>query len=123
MSLLLHIASLRDWEEARSIGVYTPPSLRTEGFIHMSSASQVIGVANAFYRDQTNLVLLVIDSDKLTSELKWEAPVHPAGGADAPPPSSEDQFPHVYGPLNLDAVVRVLDFKPGPDGNFALQGL
>jgi len=123
MSLLLHIAPLREWEEARSIGVYTPSSLRTEGFIHLSSASQVIGVANAFYRDQPSLVLLVIDSDKLTSELKWEAPVHPAATADAPPPDDGDQFPHLYGPLNMEAVVRVLDFKPGPDGAFSLPGL
>lgn len=121
MSLLLHIAPLRDWEEARSIGVYTPASLRTEGFIHLSSASQVIAVANAFYRDQPNLVLLVIDGDKLTSELKWEAPAHPT--ADAPPPSDSDQFPHLYGPLNIDAVVRVLDFRPGPDGTYSLPGL
>jgi uncharacterized protein (DUF952 family) len=123
MSLLLHIAPLREWEEARSIGVYTPASLRTEGFIHLSSTSQVINVANAFYRDQPNLVLLVIDSDKLTSELKWEAPAHPATTADAPPPDPRSQFPHLYGPLNMDAVVRVLDFQPGPDGTFSLPGL
>jgi uncharacterized protein (DUF952 family) len=122
MSLLLHIAPLRDWEEARSVGVYAPPSLKKEGFIHLSSASQVVGVANAFYREQPSLVLLVIDSGRLTSELRWEAPAHPAGAA-APPTSEEDEFPHLYGPLNMEAVVRVLDFAPGPDGNFALPGL
>lgn len=123
MSLLLHIAPLRDWEEARALGGYTPPSLRNEGFIHMSTASQVIGVANAFYRDAGDLVLLVIDSDKLTAPLKWEAPVHPAGVGDAPLPDDVQEFPHLYGPLNLDAVVRVLDFTPGPDGTFSLPGL
>jgi len=123
MSLLLHIAPLSAWEEARAVGGYTPPSLRTDGFIHLSSASQVVGVANAFYSDQTDLVLLVIDSEKLASPVKWEAPVHPEAVGDAPPPDDAQQFPHLYGPLNLDAVVRVLDFRPGPDGTFSLPGL
>lgn len=123
MSLLLHIAQLRDWEEAREVGGYTPESLRSAGFIHLSSPGQVIDVANAFYADEPNLVLLVIDSDRLTAPVKWEAPVHPADAADAPPPDETQEFPHLYGPLNLDAVVRVLDFKPGPDGRFSLPGL
>lgn len=123
MSLLLHITRLRDWEEAREVGGYTPPSLRADGFIHLSSASQVVSVANAFYRGQTDLVLLVIDSDKLASPVKWEAPVHPEAAGEAPPPDDAQEFPHLYGPLNLDAVVRVLDFRPGPDGAFSLPGL
>jgi uncharacterized protein (DUF952 family) len=118
MTTILHITSRGAWEEARSIGLYAPDSLRAEGFIHFSTPAQVTRVANAFYRGQRDLVLLVIDSERLTSPLKWEAPVHPAG-ADVPPDFSE-QFPHLYGPLNVDAVARALDFAPNADGDFVL---
>jgi uncharacterized protein (DUF952 family) len=72
-------------------------------------------VANRFYARQTGLVLLVIDLDRLTSALKWE-PV-----LDAPasiPGEQGPAYPHIYGPINLEAVTDVLGFEPGPDGLF-----
>jgi uncharacterized protein (DUF952 family) len=54
------------------------------------------------------MVVLVIDPDRLTSELRWEP------GADL----ATELFPHVYGPINLDAVVQVLDFEPDKNGQF-----
>lgn len=124
MPTIFHIISAAAWEEARSIGLYAPESLRAEGFIHFSTADQVVRVANSFYRGEPNLVLLVVDTDRLTSRLKWEAPIHPnqsSPGADMP--VIEEQFPHLYGPLNLDAVTRVLDFTPGADGTFTMPDL
>jgi uncharacterized protein (DUF952 family) len=77
-----------------------------------------LGVANAFYTGQTDLVLLVVDPSRLQAELKYEAPVHPAASDTAP--SAEERFPHLYGPLNFDAVLSVVAFPPGADGKFVL---
>jgi uncharacterized protein (DUF952 family) len=115
--MIYHLVSLLDWERARAIGLYEPESLRREGFIHLSTAAQVGRVANSFYRGQGGLVVLQVDPERLTSTLRWEAPAHP-GPTDAPP--TDEQFPHLYGPLNVDAVSRVVDFPPNPDGSFAV---
>jgi glutathione S-transferase len=111
--LIYHIATRADWERALPDGEYTRSSvdktLADEGFIHASQASQVARTANRFYRDVAgDLVLLVIDPGLLRAEVRYEE----VPGADLP-------FPHVYGPLNVDAVVDVRPFAAGPDGTFA----
>ena len=111
--LIYHIATRSDWERALTDGTYTRSSvdktLQEEGFIHASQAVQVARTANKFYRDVTGeLVLLVIDPERLGAEVRYE---HVPGAA--------LPFPHVYGPLNVDAVVEVLPFAAGPDGTFA----
>lgn len=119
--MILHITSRVEWQAAQALGDYRTPSLETDGFIHLSTSKQVVHVANAFYRGQSGLVLLVVDEARVSlrevegqSRVKWEAPAGPpASGI-----SQDDKFPHVYGPLNLDAVVDVLDFIPDADGNF-----
>ena len=115
--MIFHITSQSEWQEAQARGEYVAPSLQTEGFIHCSTDKQVPHVANAFYHGRNDLVLLVIDESKLTSELKWEAPAGPpANGI-----SVTDSFPHVFGPIALTAVADVLVFKPDPaSGNFSL---
>lgn len=111
--LIYHIATRADWERARADGDYTRSTvnktLAEEGFIHASQASQVARTANKFYRDVPgDLVLLVIDPGRLRAELRYE------DGPDAELP-----FPHIYGPLNADAVVDARPFAAGPDGAFA----
>jgi uncharacterized protein (DUF952 family) len=115
---ILHLASTNDWLAAIEIGAYRADSLSTEGFIHCSKPTQVVDVANRFYRGQHGLVLLVIDPSKLESGLKWEPPAHPNGERAAA--MGDEQFPHIYGPINLDAVVRVVSFEPDASGNFNL---
>ena len=90
---------------ASQIGEYRAASLELEGFIHFSRPEQVLRVANAYYPGQLDLVLLWIDPQKLAAELRWES-------------SDWDIFPHLYGALNLDAVVKVVDFAPDNDGIF-----
>jgi uncharacterized protein (DUF952 family) len=107
---ILHITSRAAWSEAEARGRYTAESLVKEGFIHCSKTGQVIRVANLIYSGQSGLVLLVIDPGRLTSELRWEP------GTDL----ASELFPHVYGPINPEAVVRVVDFAPGPNGQFEL---
>ena len=114
--MIYHIASRSAWNEARGRGDYRAESLDTEGFIHCSTEEQVIPVAEKFYKGQSDLLLLVIEPEQLTSELKWEPP---AGGA--PPGVPEgDLFPHVYGPVNLEAVVKVFDLQTNPDGKYVM---
>jgi len=118
--MILHITSKQEWNEAQARGEYIAPSLETEGFIHCSTEKQVLHVANAFYRGQNALVLLVVDETKLKPELKWEPPAGPpAKGI-----SESDLFPHVFGPINIDAISSVIDFEPDPvSGDFSLPPL
>lgn len=97
MARIFHLALPADWAAAQADGAYTTSTrgatLSEEGFIHCSSAEQVETVRGAFYADVDSLLLLTIDTDLLTSPLRYDE-VAPG-----------EVFPHVYGPLNLDAVV------------------
>jgi uncharacterized protein (DUF952 family) len=113
VSRIYHIAIRADWEQARADGVYTRSSvdktLAEEGFIHASQASQVTRTANRFYRDVPgDLVVLVIDTGLLRAEVRYEDV-----------PGAELPFPHIYGPLNVDAVLAATPLPPGPDGTFS----
>lgn len=91
---LFHITTRDEWERAQPTGEYRSPSLATEGFIHLSREHQWEGAARRFFRGQTGLVLLSIAEDRLRSEVREEE-------------ADGDVFPHLYGPLNVDAVVEV----------------
>jgi uncharacterized protein (DUF952 family) len=110
--MILHILRRAEWDKALRHGIYRPPSLAAEGFIHCSTVAQALDTANIFYRGQTDLLLLCIDASQLTSPLSYESP---AAAGDARPRA---RFPHIYGPLNLDAVVDVIEFPCGADGSF-----
>jgi uncharacterized protein (DUF952 family) len=113
--VIYHITSRMAWLKAQANGEYTAPSLAMEGFIHCSTHSQVQPVANNFYKGQTGLLLLVIDPTLLSSTLKWEPP---SGGTPPPGIPEGEMFPHVYGAINLSAVVQVLNFNPDSNGQF-----
>lgn len=122
MTTIYHISTRDAALEARRHGEYRVESLASEGFIHFSGLHQVLGVAEKFYAGQHGLVLLVVDVPRLKAELKYEAPVHPAVSSSKPlpGPSADQFFPHLYGPLNFDAVVAIYDFEPDRDGKFSL---
>ncbi|MBI1259496.1 MAG: DUF952 domain-containing protein [Chloroflexi bacterium] len=109
--MILHIVSKNAWAQAQGEGAYRADSLAAQGFIHFSLPEQVVGTANRFYAGQTSLALLVVDPAKLQAELRYEPP--------AEAPESSERFPHLYGALNLDAVVRVVDFPPDADGHWS----
>ncbi|MDL1942207.1 DUF952 domain-containing protein [Chloroflexi bacterium CFX2] len=118
--MILHITSRQEWLEAQARGEYAAPSLAGEGFIHCSTDKQILNVANAFYRGRTDLVVLALDETRIRSEVRWEAPAGPKVDSI----SEADLFPHVYGPINLDAIASVLDFQPDPVlGTFSLPNL
>ncbi|MDE2853624.1 MAG: DUF952 domain-containing protein [Chloroflexota bacterium] len=116
--MIYHITSGSAWDDAKRRGTYRAPSLENEGFIHCSTRDQLLGVANAFYRGREDLALLCIDESKLRAELRWEAPAHPTPET-ADRRENDAPFPHIYGVLNLDAVVAVCDFRADRTG-FAL---
>ncbi len=118
MSIILHIAHRDQWQAAQAKGTHRTESLDTEGFIHCSTAAQVIRVANKFYSGQQGLLLLCIESDKVRAEVRFEPPINPQ--TRQPEPDVKENFPHIYGELNTDAVVKVIDFPPGADGTFTL---
>ncbi len=97
---IFHMAMPDDWAAAFQTGEYTMSTrgrtLQEEGFIHASTREQIEATANRFYADVEQLVLLSIDPRKVPHEIKWEAPA----------PSVEELFPHIYGPLPIGAVVR-----------------
>ena len=115
MGLIYHIAFPADWAAAQRDGEYLTSSrgltLAQEGFIHASTAGQLAAVANAFYADVDDLLVLVIDEALLGPEVRYE----PVPGMAAP-------FPHVYGPLNVDAVVEVRPLTRDADGRFVFTG-
>jgi len=112
--VIFHIVKRREWQQAVDCGTYAPPSLQAEGFIHCSTHAQTLDTANHWFRGQQDLVLLHIDPRRLAVPLRLE---QPAGRDDE---RREERFPHIYGPLNLDAVVQVVDFpcEAGPSGSF-----
>lgn len=107
MSIIFHITRSQQWEQAKQVQSYRGDTLDSEGFIHCSTLQQVLKSANKFFVGQTGLLLLWIDSDKVQAELKYE---YAAG----------ENYPHIYGPLNVDAVLKVVEFEPGADGKFGL---
>ena len=114
MTFIYHIAAAADWEQARRDGQYTMSTrgltLAEQGYIHASTAEQLAQVANAYYRGVPDLLLLVIDPERVGPEIRCEA----VPGQDLP-------YPHIYGPLNIAAVVAARPVLPGPDGDFSFD--
>jgi len=109
--LILHITTGDEWAAALGKGEYRAPSLDSEGFIHCALPTQVTHVADWFYRDVPDLVLLCIDPNLLDSELRWEPSADEFAG----------DFPHVYGPIDIAAVLVAVPWARSDDG-FALPG-
>ena len=104
---LVHLCQEKEWLGARELGIFKSKSLDHEGFIHCSQPQQILQVANRFYQGIPGLILLWIDPEKINSVIRWEA----ADGA---------IFPHIYGPINLDAIFSMTNINPDDDGIFRL---
>ncbi|MEO6610667.1 MAG: DUF952 domain-containing protein [Chitinophagaceae bacterium] len=97
MPVIYHVTTMADWKEALQQGFYEHSSLKAEGFIHCSQDHQVAGVLERYFEGQTDLLKLVIDTDKLTSKFVFDWS-----------PSTADTFPHVYGTINTGAVIDTI---------------
>ena len=102
-NLIIHLCQRQEWLKSQEQGTYRSKSFEQEGFIHCSQPEQILEVANRYYQGIPDLILLWLTPDRLTSEIRWES----ADGA---------HFPHIYGPINLDALISVSDLKPDLDG-------
>jgi uncharacterized protein (DUF952 family) len=94
--MIYHITTKSEWEKAQEIGKYEAESLKSEGFIHMSHEHQIEGVLQRYFQGKTDLVKISVDETKIIAEIKNELS-----------PSLQETFPHVYGAINLDAVLDV----------------
>lgn len=112
--MILHIVKRGEWEDAIRNGKYAPASLEAEGFIHCSTAAQVVETANLFFQGQRDLMIVCLDEGHLTSRLAYE----PAARVGSEPAGA--LFPHLYGPLNLEAVSEVHEFPCDAEGRFVL---
>lgn len=101
-----HLALPEDWAAAQEAGDYRVSSrgrtLADEGFIHTSTPEQVAGTFQRYYADRHDVLLLTIDTDRLTSPWRFD-------------PVGDTEFPHVYGPIDLDAVVEVDPYRAQVD--------
>jgi uncharacterized protein (DUF952 family) len=109
MRTIYHLVLRRVWEK-NADRPYRADSLASEGFIHCSFDEQLAWVANRFYADAEDLLLLHIDVERLTSPLREE------------PCETGEIFPHIHGPLNRDAVVKVEALERGAGGRWQFSG-
>ncbi len=96
MPTIYHVTTAAEWKAAQEKGSYESASLKEEGYIHCSLEDQIAGVLERYFSGKTDLVKLVIDTDKLTSPYIYDWST-----------TNEDTFPHVYGPINTDAIIQV----------------
>ncbi|HTG14112.1 MAG TPA: DUF952 domain-containing protein, partial [Blastocatellia bacterium] len=99
-------------EHFRAISSPCAEMFPVDGFVHCSTPDQVVRVADIRFRGQQGLVLLCIDTDRVTAEIRYE---NLEGG--------RELFPHIDGEINTDAVVQVAEFEPGAEGYFTLPAM
>jgi uncharacterized protein (DUF952 family) len=109
--MLVHICAADDWRLAQDHGEHLPQSLGDVGFIHLSTPDQAHLPANRLYAGRRDLVLLHVDPDRLSAPIRWEPGV--------PTDPQSMLFPHLYGPLPVDAVTSVTPYLPRSDGRFS----
>lgn len=116
-ALIHHLVSADYYEAQPAAHPYRPEALEQDGFIHCTIEPEtLLTIANAFYKNTPGpFVVLVIDPARVTAEVKYEPPLPP------PPPDhplARTLFPHIYGPLNRDAIVAVRAARRAEDGAF-----
>ena len=85
-----------EWETSKKEGIYKGSALdQADGYMHCSTSDQIQGTLDKFFTGQTDVVLLTIDINKIKPHLKWEKS-----------PRSGRIFPHIYGPLPINAVIK-----------------
>ena len=100
-AILFHFAARRDWAAAQAADEYRAPSLADEGFIHCATRHQIPGVIARHLHGRSDLVRLTLDAGRLEPWLRYEWSA-----------ASEDEYPHVYGPIPMQAVIAVELFDP-----------
>lgn len=102
------LSSEAEYQQGLATGEIVRDSLQTEGFIHASPKSQLNRVANKFYKDTEQPLILELDKKLITSEIKWE-------------PATGGLYPHIYGPININSVHKVVPISLDESGDFAIN--
>ena len=109
MCLIYHLSPIDEYQSIPLDQLYRPSAFTRDGFIHCTrGVEQLVIVANRYFQnDPRPLVVMMIDESRVAAEIKYE-------------PGQEDgvSYPHIYGPLNRDAIVTVLNMVHLPDGSF-----
>lgn len=108
MRRIYHLVRPADWQHGPA-AAYRPDSLATEGFIHCAEAGQVAWAANKFYAWAADLLVLHVDTARLSSALRNEDS------------GNGELFPHLYGPLDRDAVVAAVPLTRDCEGRWTFQ--
>lgn len=112
MKTIVVTARQSDWQQAKAIGQYEQSTidstLADTGFIHATFPNQTIDMVNRHFTDRDDVVLLLVDAEKVKSPIKYESALSGRSGT----------FPHIYGPLNADAVDTTIELEKAKDGKF-----
>ena len=105
-----HLVPAAVWAERNSAAEYLPEAYDQDGFIHCTNGlDELVTVANMFYTgDPRPFLTLVLDAGKIASDVRYDDP--------------NETYPHIYGPLNTDAVIGELAVMRGEDGAFLAIG-
>ena len=108
MSIIYHLLLEKDYNRHLGAATYLPDRFDEDGFIHCTGDKEaLLRVANDYFLGVNERVLvLAIEAARLTAEVRFEPPA-PIEGAGTSHLQGAALFPHIYGPLNLDAVVGV----------------
>jgi uncharacterized protein (DUF952 family) len=97
-----------DFARATAQATWAPDSFQADGFIHASPVEQLTRVANKHFQQFDEVSIVVFRADRVRPEVRWE------------PASDHNLYPHIYGPLNMDAAERSVTVKKGKDGRFSI---
>ena len=92
---IYHIVLPEVWENFKNKDFYFAASLETEGFIHCSFLEQISGVLERYYKNAAKVLILHLETEKLTSKLVEE------------PSTNNEIYPHIYGQINTDAIIEI----------------
>ena len=92
---IYHIVTPEVWEKFKDENEYEAESLTTEKFIHCSYAEQLEGVLQRYYKNASKVLVLTLETEKLTSELTEE------------PSTGGEIYPHIYGAINAEAIIEI----------------
>jgi uncharacterized protein (DUF952 family) len=95
--IIYHIVLSEIWGKFKDEDYYEAESLASEGFIHCSFANQIEGVLGRYYQGVVKVLILTIDSEKLTSKLVNEAS------------TNNEIYPHIYGKINREAIINIAE--------------
>ena len=108
MNKITKVITRKNWEAFKLKGELNEQSLIDEGFIHCSFLHQSIEVANKYFKNESEVILLILNPNLIDAEIKYELA------------SNGQEYPHIYGALNVDSVSEVVPFEKQADGSFHL---